>query len=490
MQIFNWVKKHILKKEERVIKIIENEQTLVMAVSPVEEIQFESDDIVTISQNNFIDTTDPLSIAKYKNNLRLLVDEVKEKKSVDKFKIIRDDDFFPTDWQWRVASQSTGIELSSFGLSYALKQIVASYNLGNYQNNPFSIPLDHDKLNEEMRKLGRYFAAIYMPVRFRSTKHFTINTPLSYTGEYNCVESDRNFTIIDNINNFLLSGYAYSADYRDAYLDVTHESLSISEEAIVLIAEDRYQTLLQDPKIASDLEKRHVIVYRGEEAVAINMILSQEGVLPARPGNRYMIYDDEIRTILESSMKILCANNGIEYSKGHGNIDGKGGHFSDLYDGYNREFYEAQEDFIAFLINCFPENTNLINYRILRDSYYAENLIKAVGVDALLQAIDDYNQHVLKLFVVNFNKYVEDRATITPEISQIFKQTVLFIRNFYETGQDKNLSFEESEKFKNLVTLFYHAKTVEDQLLAATEICNTFSVAIQNDTNICNSFSM
>ena len=378
MQIFNWVKKHILKKEERVIKIIENEQTLVMAVSPVEEIQFESDDIVTISQNNFIDTTDPLSIAKYKNNLRLLVDEVKEKKSVDKFKIIRDDDFFPTDWQWRVASQSTGIELSSFGLSYALKQIVASYNLGNYQNNPFSIPLDHDKLNEEMRKLGRYFAAIYMPVRFRSTKHFTINTPLSYTGEYNCVESDRNFTIIDNINNFLLSGYAYSADYRDAYLDVTHESLSISEEAIVLIAEDRYQTLLQDPKIASDLEKRHVIVYRGEEAVAINMILSQEGVLPARPGNRYMIYDDEIRTILENSMKMLCANNGIEYSKGHGNIDGKGGHFSDLYDGYNREFYEAQDDFIAFLINCFPENTNLINYRILRDSYYAENLIKAV----------------------------------------------------------------------------------------------------------------
>lgn len=57
------------------------------------------------------------------------------------------------------------------------------------------------------------------------------------------------------------------------------------------------------------------------------MILTELGVLPARPGNKYVIYDDEIRTILEQSMKKLCLVHNIQYAKGHGNLFGKGGHF-------------------------------------------------------------------------------------------------------------------------------------------------------------------
>ena len=70
------------------------------------------------------------------------------------------------------------------------------------------------------------------------------------------VEANRNFTVIDTLDNFLNSGYAYTADYKDAYLDVTHEGLKISEQAIVLISEDKYNTLINDPAIAEQLKNR------------------------------------------------------------------------------------------------------------------------------------------------------------------------------------------------------------------------------------------
>ena len=43
----------------------------------------------------------------------------------------------------------------------------------------------------------------------------------------------------------------------------------------MLISEDKYNTIINDPTIAEQLNNRRVIVYRGEEAVAINMILTE-----------------------------------------------------------------------------------------------------------------------------------------------------------------------------------------------------------------------
>ena len=89
----------------------------------------------------------------------------------------------------------------------------------------FVIPSEYE---EARKKLPKELGYINNPVKFRSTKHFTVNTPLGYTGEYNQVESNRNFTIIDSLDNISRSGYAYSISYFDAYLDITHENLPIS----------------------------------------------------------------------------------------------------------------------------------------------------------------------------------------------------------------------------------------------------------------------
>lgn len=154
----------------------------------------------------------------------------------------------------RVASKNTGVEPTKSLLSYMIRQSITCSNLGVIKNEQFWIPPSASELNEELSKIDMNVGMIMGPVRFRSTKHFTINTPLSYTGEYNAVDFNRNFTIIDDISNFLESGYAYTADYRDAYLDVTHEGLKISESAIVLIEESKYSSIMSDVKLANQLK--------------------------------------------------------------------------------------------------------------------------------------------------------------------------------------------------------------------------------------------
>ena len=491
MNFFKFIRNHRLVKEKsnKIKKITSDIPSIKHAIEQPVEISFEADSIVSISENNFLDTTTPLAIAMYKNNLKLLIEYTKQRGFVDKFMLVRDDDNFPYDWEWRVSSKNTCIEKINSYLSYMLRQSIARKNLG-IDDDSFWIPVDEKLFNEEMSKIDKMLGSVFMPAKFRSTKHFTVNTPLAYTGEYNCVKANRNFTIIDDIGIFLKSGYAYSADYRDAYLDITHESLEISDNAIVLISEDKYSNVMSDTIIAEQLKKRCVIVYRGEEAVAVNMLLSELGVLPARPGNIYHIYDEEINEILENSMKKLCVLHDIEYAKGHGNLLGKGGHFSDLYDGYNHDFEKAQEEFLTYLLSKFPQASSLINYHLYRDSSVAEEFINLVGVDNCLSVIEEYNRMVKDRFEITFQQYKNDREKISLAISVIFKETVKLIRLFYANEQDNTLSIDARYQLQDLIRLFYHSFTVDEQLKAANKICEIFDKKYELDNDNSNSITI
>lgn len=486
MKLFNWLQKPKLVTTDSsdVLNVVDNPAVLREAIKPIEEIVFESDTLTSISEGNFLDATSPLAIAKYKNNLRLLVADTKRKGFVENFMIIRDDDYFPHDWEWRVGSKNTTMEIDRTTISYAIRCVLAYQKIGFDNSNSFFIPSMEESFRKELDKIDINLGSIISPVKFRSTKHFTINTPLSYTGEYNFVKSNRNFTVMDSMNNFLNSGYAYTADYRDAYLDVTHEALKVSEQAIVLISEDKYHTLIADPQIAAQLQDRRVIVYRGEEAVAINMILSECGILPARPGNQYMIYDDETRKILENSMRNLCANNNIQYSKGHGNLFGKGGHFSDLYDGYNHDYEKSREEFLAFLLSKFPQAEKFLNSQIYRDESTAEDFVSFVGVENLLNAINEYNIIQTREFNNRYQRFKEDRKSITPEVSHIFRQTVQFIDSFYLNERERELSMDVLYQFKEQVRLFFHSDTVAEQLSAANEISRMFGLFLESQPEL------
>lgn len=153
--------------------------------------------------------------------------------------------------------------------------------------------------------------------------------------------------------------------------------------------------------------------------------------------------------------------------------------FSDLYDGYNHDYEKVQEEFCSFLIKNFPQLAYLINYRIFCDSNRAEKFVEAVGVESLLSAFNEYNEAFLVEYNMKYQQYVEDRRTITPEISIIFKQTVQFIDKFYRDDMELTLSMSAMYEFRELVRRFFHSDSVESQLLAANKICEMFNINIE-----------
>ena len=202
--------------------------------------------------DNIIDTTDSKTIENYKRNLDYLINKAKEEQKITKFALIRNDDFFPYDRKWLVNSSQTNGEYRTLArVSQKEEQkpqkkgILKIFNKSKEKNNN---PVKIETLK------------IYSPVQFRSTKHFTVNTALGMTSEYNLVEQNRKFTIIDDIDNFINSDYGYSFSARDAYLDVTHEPLKISSHAIIVISIDTYNEIKNDKDLMQELKNIKIVI--------------------------------------------------------------------------------------------------------------------------------------------------------------------------------------------------------------------------------------
>lgn len=445
----------------------------IKAPEEYEPIELPEGELVSFS-DEIIDTNSREATEKLKHNLKVLIERAKQTKKVDKFMLIREDDFFPEGWEWRVLSKNTNFEKVSTNLSYEIRK---AYALEQNGVEPYKeimgvkVPTmkTFEETMEALSKVDKNLGSVLLPSRFRSTKHFTINTPLGVTGDYNLVSTNRDYIIIDDINNFLNSGYGYSIAYRDAYLDVSHESLPISENAVVLIDNKNYDRIMSDEKIASELAQRKVIRFKGDETVAIDMVLTQMGALPSRVGSKYANYDNEIYDILDNSIRELAEENDLLFSKSHGGelkAEG-GGHFSNYYDDKNKGFEKASEEFLLFLKQKFPEQEELFsNYSILKDKSCQE-IIEKLGTTNLLDAIEEYNQLASQRIKKSLEEHKEDRRKITPEIHQKFVNTVKLINSFYE-GNTNIVSNE----IEDTIQRFIQSDTVAEQLEAADNVWN------------------
>ena len=415
------------KKDDNVldfsdVKEIEHQQH---TYETYKSIELPKDELVSFS-DEVLDTNSRETIEKFKHNLKILMKKAKEKGKVDKFMLIREDDVFPYDWEWRVLSPNTNLEKVSTSLSYELRK---AYALEQKGINPYNeimgmnIPnKTYDQPIQAISNVDKTLGNILLPSRFRSTKHFTVNTPLEVTGNYNSVKTNRDYVIMDGVNNFLDSEYGYSISYHDAYLDVSHEDLPISTEAIALIKDENYSRIMSDEKIASQLAQRKVVRVKGDIDVAINMILTENGVLPSQVGVKYADYDDEIRAILDSSIKDLAGKNGLFFDKSHGGelkLDG-GGHFSNYYDEKNQDYEKALNKFIDFLREKFPEHEKLFPSHLVLTESTSQEIVKNIGTTNLLEAIDEYNKLASEQVKQTLEEYKQDRKNITPEIHQKF----------------------------------------------------------------------
>lgn len=481
MNIFKILSNGILKRRNVESTINEIDLSSPVVELKRDDVVFESDNITQISTNEFIDATDSLNIQKYKNNIRLLVDEARSKGEISKFVTIREDDIFPYGWEWRKASSSTSVEYGKCALTYELRMAKAEEIVNpNKIFSGINIPVDEREINKVARSIEPMYGRIVMPSHFRSTKHFTINTPLGYTGSYNSgISADRKFIVIDDVSSFINSGYGYSADYMDAYLDITHENMPITEKAIVLISDDNYHEVIKDESIREQLSGRRVIRYKGDESLAINMVLSENGVLPSRPGGFYGYYQDDVQLILENSMRKLCDDNNLLYAQGHGNIDGVGGHFTDLYDSMYPDDLSFSKRLADFLRVKFPEYASIINDNILN---HPGDTVKKIGPDKINEALLLFNDLEKKRVSDSRLKYDQERDFLPDEVRRLFKHTVSIINRFYSQEDMRNNDFE----IRDLIRQFYHSDDVQVQISSAKEII----LYIQRKLNINSNYSI
>lgn len=436
---------------------------------PYQPIELPDDELVTFTEE-VLDTNSRENIEKFKHNLEILIKRAKENGKVDKFMLIREDDFFPDGWEWRVLSKNTNLEKVATSLSSEIRK---AYALEQNGINPYNetmgmnIPIPSDQVTQSLSKIDKTLGTVLLPSRFRSTKHFTVNTPLEVTGNYNWVNTNRQHVIIDDIHAFLTSGYGYSISYHDAYLDVSHESLPISADAIDLIKDEDYDRIMSDEKIASQLAQRRVVRVKGDIDVAINMILTENGALPSQVGTKYANYDDEICTILNSSIKELAEKNNLFFDKSHGGelkLDG-GGHFSNYYDEKNQDFEQAHSEFVDFLRQKFPEYEALFQSKLGIAPKNSHEIVKNIGTTKLLKVIDEYNELASQQMKQRLEDYKQDRKKITPEIHQKFVETIHLIDNFYKTHTKC-----ESQKQEEAIQKFMQGDTVSEQLQAVESI--------------------
>lgn len=428
---------------------------------PEEEIVIDSPDIVPLSSGNVIDTTSRENIAKYKHNVELIRQRVKETGDIGNLVIIRNDDILPMDFVWRENSSDTYYEkiLPSFG--YELRNYIVDSNSPKVGD--FFIPMSREEKSAALKKLPKDLGKLIVPVKFRTTKHFTMNTPLGYTGSYNLVNAERKYTVIDDASLLINSPYTYTISGRDSYLDVTHEGLPISMSAIILISEDYFNEIKDNKELMDTLLQRNLIVYKGNIDTAINMLLSERGILPFRPGER-IEYDSEIEAIIESNLKAICYLHGYRYEVGHGNMNGTGGHFSDLIDDEVNYIDNSLTPFTDFL------NLNAgLDYEIyntmLSSSDYVFKIIKDIGVDKLLSLIESYNKYMTSVMNNRLSSYANNRDNISSEESELFSNTVRRIDMFFRTNTPK-----EDSILWEMIIHFYMETSVDKQIEYANSI--------------------
>ena len=463
MALFNFFNKKVTKK------VIEEQPV----IAPIKRVEFSSDVVVPVSVDGIVDTDDKMQMARYLSNVKVL-----EKQFLDegilKYAIIRNDNFFPTDYTWRVNSSNTCGEYNNLSFSFKLRESIAIENLrkeGKLKEEdvkidgiPFPFDTSQDLIREELKKINRSVGTVYLPVKFRSTKHFTLNTPLGHTGEYNAVDADRTFTIIDNMANFINSGYGYSIADRDCYLDVSHEGLEISKNAIVIIEKDKYEYIREtDPELFNIINQRKVVLYKGDLNIVVNMVLSENGYLPFRPS--YYFLGSETINKVKGTIQDMASENGLYYDKSH---SGQDGHFTQYIDVDNLEYRDALRLFAKYVNERVPgANYKVVQSNVRKDFYdLVTNDIEDYNL--LLEVIEEFNALMKNTLDKRLEEYIKDRSTITPEIRELFQNTVILIDDFYSRLDDFTL--EEQKEIKGTINEFFYASSVSEQIMFAKAI--------------------
>ncbi len=432
-----------------------------------------------------IDTTDTKTRETFYNNLKRLIEieEDPNKEFIDELATLRSVDNYPYESKWVCGSAYTDGEY----------RLIARYDKNAVRNETSKkrsiFSFFWSKKVDEIREPELESLYLYTPVRFFSTKHFTINTALGTTLEWNNMNPNMNFVIIDDIDNFLESGYGYSLADKDAYCDVTHEPLPISKNSITVFNLDTYNRIKDDKELMERIfsTSKKIRIVKGDLVTGINMILVEEGKLPFRFGEdaKYE-YPTSIKKKIEKSLQKICLDYNLEYDRSHGAPNPHFSYYINQHSGGDLDKWNNfdKDGKIHSIMDVVKKVIRLLNERmgkiVLNENDYngewdftsffvdLNHKIQIGLIDPLIlkSVLDEINSLTKAEIEENRRNYFLDRKKITPEISELFKDTVRLVRE-----HEKELAtFLSSSEIQQDVIDFFLAPTVEEQVKSASKI--------------------
>lgn len=181
--------------------------------------------------------------------------------SINDCVIVRTTDVFPFDGIVQTPINGNAYEFKS---STYFNDIIVKMLKDKYPNH-YMDEMEEEKFSEEFNKYKVVFEIL------RSTIHFTINGLVGSTAYGNF--DNKPFVIIDPLK-YHINNHMKSLRVEDVYFD---SDLSLSDECAIVIDEDTYNKIPNDPRYINDLSRFKVYVYKGDQQKAVAFALNDMG---------------------------------------------------------------------------------------------------------------------------------------------------------------------------------------------------------------------
>lgn len=269
---------------------------------------------------------------------------------------------------------------------------VAHSAIQNILREKYNINFDS---TEEKYKNFNNLTRQYSPLstQYRSTTHYTLNGLVSNhsKGSFN----DKNFIVIDKLNKHLGIDNFRSIRMEDSFI---YGKVKISNEAIILINEDKYKQLIEDFPF---LNTYNIVLFKGDEKLATEILLTHMNIVPEKISEHSA--EESKRTPLHRNfLKGITNKYGIEqvkhvYSPEYSKDDEINVRLWQIYDTnfYNELFdhfgieKEKKDKMIAFLTAEAIDRED--------KTKMLQNFIMNVGLEDYQKFVVEYNNNIRNL---------------------------------------------------------------------------------------------
>lgn len=325
-----------------------------------------------------IDTTNRIELNKYEQKRMELSELIQNRQhfTIDDFVLIRTTNFLEEDHVLKAICKVPFVTHINNSANKAMFDILYDKTNVNLYDEE-----QRDEFLAEVRK--------YTPLssQYRSTIHFTLNGLVSNhsMGTFD----NRNFIIVDKLNQHLGVETFSSIRMEDTFVS---GEFKLSDEAIILINENKISVLMEQYPW---LTTYNVILFRGDEKLATEMLLISMGIMPENIGAHSAEYSKRT-PMYENFFSDVTKNYGISQTK---HINSPEYQKDDeknlvLWQIYDKNFYDAL--FSTFYVDT-EQREFLLSSKgdIFQQGDVLKDVILKIGLEKYQKFVLEYNERIM-----------------------------------------------------------------------------------------------